>query len=175
MQTLTTRADLWKLLPEFATVAEIGCAEGYFSADICRWGVKKLYMVDLWDHIPHQTGDGNAPIEWHRKNYVEAMDRVKGFPVQVLRGISWRMSEHVPDNSLDMVYIDCCHEYECVKKDLKAWYPKVKSGGVVAGHDINNAAYGVERAMTEFCNDLGVTFTIIPEHGPDASFYFYKP
>lgn len=172
--TLKSRADLHTILPKNFIAAELGCAEGYFSADLCRMGAAKLYMVDLWDHIPNQTGDGNEPRDWHRKNYVDAMQRVKGFQVEVLRGISWVMAERVPNESLDMVYIDCCHEYECVKKDLEAWYPKIKKRGIVAGHDINNPAYGVARAVTRFCNELGVTWTEIPEHGHDASFYFVK-
>lgn len=40
------------------------------------------------------------------------------------------------DNSLDFVFIDGCHTYDCVKKDIDAYYPKVKPGGVLAGHDI---------------------------------------
>lgn len=172
---MKSRADLWQILPQFPVIAELGCAEGYFSRDMCEWGAKKLYMVDLWDHIPHQSGDGAESVEWHRKNYIEAMERVRGFPVEVLRGYTWRMAEYVPDNSLDLLYVDACHMYECVKRDLQAWYPKVKKGGVIAGHDVNNTDYGVSQAVTEFCGQLGVEFFIIPENGIDASFYFYKP
>lgn len=39
------------------------------------------------------------------------------------------------DCSLDMVFIDACHYYEEVRKDLENWYPKVKLGGIFAGHD----------------------------------------
>jgi hypothetical protein len=85
------------------------------------------------------------------------------------------MAVNVPDESLDCLYIDCCHEYGCVKNDLAAWYPKVKKGGIVAGHDVKNPMYGVERAVYKFTNQIGVTYQIIPENGPDASFYFYKP
>ena len=174
---MKSRSQLHTLLkdPKTAIVAEIGCAEGYFSADICRWGIKKLYMVDNWHKIEGQKGDGNFENDWHNKNYNDAMERVAGFNVEVLRGISWNMADKIPDNSLDLVYIDCCHMYECVVEDLKAYYPKVKSGGIVAGHDINNTAYGVERAVHEFCNSIGQAVNIIPEHGIDASFYFFKP
>ena len=33
------------------------------------------------------------------------------------------------------MYIDARHDYESVKEDLEHWLPKVKLGGIVAGHD----------------------------------------
>ena len=51
------------------------------------------------------------------------------------------------NESLDFVFIDACHEYSCVKEDIIAWYPKIKKGGVLAGHDIN--AEEVRKAVIE--------------------------
>lgn len=168
---MKSRVELYTLLPKNFVAAELGCAEGYFSADLCRMGAGKLFMIDNWGHIERQTGDGNNPKEWHDKNYQDAMARVKGYNVEVLRGISWEQAAKVADNSLDLLYIDCCHEYGCVKNDLAAWSPKVKKGGIIAGHDVANTAYGVRRAVDEF---TGGRWTLIPENGIDASFYFVK-
>jgi len=41
------------------------------------------------------------------------------------------------DNSLDFVFIDACHLYECITLDINSWLPKVKKGGILAGHDYN--------------------------------------
>lgn len=170
---MKSRAELYTLLPDVknSIVALLGVAEGYDAADMCKWGIKKLYAVDNWGHIEQQTGDGHNPQTWHDKNYQDAMERVKGYNVEVLRGISWEQAAKVPDNSLDLLYIDCCHEYGCVKNDLAAWFPKLKKGAICAGHDVNNQAYGVRRAVDEF---TGGNWTLIPENGHDASFYFYK-
>lgn len=40
-----------------------------------------------------------------------------------------------PDNYFDFVYIDGDHSYKGAKSDLRNYYPKVKRGGVIAGHD----------------------------------------
>ena len=39
------------------------------------------------------------------------------------------------DASVDFVYIDANHAYKYVKEDIVAWLPKIKKGGVIAGHD----------------------------------------
>jgi len=84
------------------------------------------------------------------------------------------MCEQVPDNSLSMVYIDADHLYEGCLADLQRWYPKVISGGIIAGHDYLNAEYGVNRAVTEFTTGRFTVITI-PENEPNnASFYFIK-
>lgn len=53
----------------------------------------------------------------------------------------------VPDQSLDFIYIDGDHSYEAVKKDIVAWIPKVKIGGVISGHDFSWRT--VQRALWE--------------------------
>lgn len=163
------RKDLHLLLPNKPVVAEIGCAEGLFSLDILKWGTSLLYMVDMWECHPEFPGDAGSPQEWHSKNFDEAMNRVEGYNVKVLRGSSVSMAHYVTDGSLDLVYIDACHSYECVLNDLKAWTPKVKKGGIVAGHDFLNPDYGVYQAVQEFRKDF---HTILEDKPVDAGFWF---
>lgn len=167
------RIDLCKIIDLSLPVAELGCAEGLFSADMCRWGIPMLYMVDNWATIPGQRGDGGFDQAWHDENYRQAMDRVKDYKVTVLRGLTHEMAAKVPDESLGMVYLDADHSYEGVMRDLKAWYPKVVKGGVIAGHDYLMKHYGVFEAVKDF----GITpvYTIYENQIEDAGFYFYKP
>jgi predicted O-methyltransferase YrrM len=51
------------------------------------------------------------------------------------------------DGSLDFVFIDAEHKYEFVMMDIISWLPKVKQGGVIAGHDYGWE--GVTRAINE--------------------------
>ena len=55
------------------------------------------------------------------------------------------------DNSLFFVFIDGSHLYEAVKEDILAWLPKVKSGGFIGGHDIDQLEEfnGVRKAVNE--------------------------
>lgn len=53
------------------------------------------------------------------------------------------------DKSIDFVFIDACHEYESVRDDIESWLPKVKNGGIIAGHDYVDRWPGVIRAVAE--------------------------
>merc|ERR1712061_735008 len=39
------------------------------------------------------------------------------------------------DGSLDFVYLDARHDRQGVLEDLSAYWPKLRAGGVIAGHD----------------------------------------
>jgi hypothetical protein len=62
----------------------------------------------------------------------------------------------IPDGTLDFVYLDARHDYASVVEDIGLWYPKVKPGGVLSGHDymeqekIGDTLFGVKRAVDEF-------------------------
>ena len=65
-------------------------------------------------------------------------------------------SKKVPDNSIDVVYIDGDHEYPCVLNDLYLWYPKLRSGGFLCGHDYQCGHKGVDKALEEFVDYYGL-------------------
>jgi hypothetical protein len=52
------------------------------------------------------------------------------------------------------VYIDGLHDYGSVKQDIAAWWPKVKVGGFIGGHDyhdvVMNSDFKVKMAVQEF-------------------------
>lgn len=57
--------------------------------------------------------------------------------INVVESISWDAANLYKDNSIDFCFVDADHKYESVKKDILSWLPKVKRGGVLAGHDYN--------------------------------------
>lgn len=55
------------------------------------------------------------------------------------------------DGTIDFIYIDGNHQYDFVKKDLEDYVPKIKVGGIIAGHDYGGPTTpGVTRAVDEY-------------------------
>ena len=58
-------------------------------------------------------------------------------------------------SSFHFVYLDGDHKYESVKEDIETWWPLIRNGGIMAGHDYQGmkdriGVYGVKRAVHEF-------------------------
>lgn len=175
MKQIKHRTELVQILPVNPACAEIGVAEGYFSAEMLSWG-GSVIMVDMWETNKLYPGDAGSDQNWHNKNYQDAKNRVAkyGDKATILRGPSIAMAQHVADGSLDLLYLDACHSYQCVLADLQEWFPKVKSGGIIAGHDYLNGAYGVFQAVQEFTRGRFTVITIPENKDEDAGFYFVK-
>ena len=81
---------------------------------------------------------------------------------------SLQAADLIDDASLDFVYIDGRHDYESVLADLESWWPKLRPGGIFAGHDylngrLPNGEFGVRRAVDEFFADRR-----LPVHSTDG-------
>jgi hypothetical protein len=55
--------------------------------------------------------------------------------VRVIEGDSAGSAEYFDDGSVDFCFIDAAHDYESVVRDIAAWLPKMRPGGIMAGHD----------------------------------------
>jgi hypothetical protein len=70
--------------------------------------------------------------------------------VRPLMMTSLSASNLFDDHSIDFVFIDAEHTYDFVKQDLTVWFNKVKSGGIIAGHDYGNQ---VKQAVDTFFSE----------------------
>lgn len=174
------RRQLGELCEHFGMLgeaAEVGVAEGNFSKDLLNMGFTKLYMIDNWATIEGVKGDANFGQEWHDANFEKAKQQVLlfGDKAVILKGLTKEMASQIPDNSLSLVYLDAGHDYTSVWHDLKAYLPKLKVGGIMAGHDYLNTAYGVHDAVNDFLKGTGIEINLIPEDkNEDAGFWFIK-
>ena len=180
MTEIRYRRDLYQLIKDHPCrkAAEIGVAEGYFSAEMLAWPInlETVYMVDRWYCYLQQKGDASQPQAWHDRNLAAALERVSPFGTRavLLRGDSVVMAQKVEDRSLSLVYIDADHSYEGVWRDIHAWRQKVAPNGVMAFHDYEAPQYGVKRAVQEYCRLWDVTLHLLPEDAVnDAGAYFY--
>lgn len=130
----------------------LGKSASYLAAGILESEKDiKLYCVDTWK---------GADNEASQKEYIDSLGGADKFydkflsnisPVSVcvypLRMESLNAAKTFNNDICSFVFIDANHCYESVKSDIRAWLPKVKIGGIIAGHDYG---YGdVERAVNE--------------------------
>ena len=134
--------------------AEIGVKEGRFLYSLLsRYQDLTMYAVDPWEEQP----EGNETYsEWNfPKIYNEYKQKTKGFKDRVIEIRDYSETAHkiVMDGSLDFVFIDAQHDFASVKQDISLWAPKVKCGGLLAGHDYNHVKFpGVVKAVHGVCN-----------------------
>jgi predicted O-methyltransferase YrrM len=83
--------------------------------------------VDIWDPNPLYE-------DLSYEAFLANLDPMTGY-FNALRMTSEEACARYQDQSLDFVFIDALHDYDSVKKDIALWYPKVKVGGYIAGHD----------------------------------------
>jgi len=123
-------------ITENSTGAEVGTFEGYNALGICRYcSPKKLYLID-----PYKVYDSMSDTcIWKQPDWDNIFERaklkLKDYPCEFIRKTSVEGAKDVPDN-LDWVYIDGDHKTKSVLEDIQTWYPKVKKGGLLGGHDI---------------------------------------
>lgn len=68
--------------------------------------------------------------------FVHNLEPVKNI-LTIHAGLSHEVANHFADKSVDFLFIDADHSYECVKRDIEAWLPKMRSGSVISGHDFD--------------------------------------
>jgi predicted O-methyltransferase YrrM len=153
--------------------AEVGVFTGYYSELLCK-AMPNLHLTccDIW-------GSGK-----YKRAEDQCLARLAPYNTTIIKDYSVEAAKQVADGSLDFVYIDGAHDYDNVKADLKAWLPKVRVGGIVAGddfYDFPSGKGGVMQAATELTShyhyDLKLTNWDIENPNPDdrqPSFYFIK-
>ncbi len=136
---------------------EVGCAWGE-SAEIACQFLGHLFCVD-----PFSPG--------FKSNEPHFKERMAGVPNHThVKKPSHEACLDFADETFDIAYVDGMHEYPEAKRDLLCWFPKVKMGGWIGGHDYDYVVAGHASVIRAVDEVLGV-----PElRFVDASFLFRK-
>jgi hypothetical protein len=137
---------------------EIGAWKGksvsYAAVEIINSGkIITIDSVDTWEGSPGEPvlmNDDSVKNNTLYDEFIENIEPVKHV-VNPIKMPSVEAAKQYADNSLFFVFIDGSHLYEAVKEDILAWLPKVKSGGFIGGHDIDQTEEfnGVRAAVDE--------------------------
>lgn len=147
--------------------AEIGVEQGHYSQKILAEDPASLLLVDPWKHqdesvYPNDTSNVDDALAESR--YQEVQKAFGTDPrVTLCRSYSVQASKLQEDASMDFVYIDAIHTKESVLEDMNAWWPKVRAGGWLCGHDYQFG--GVVDAVKEFCEKEKVKLAFVTRAG----------
>lgn len=163
-----TRMDMIQLLNirSGGNIAEIGVAHGDFTSfllDSLQPAV--FHAVDLFEmhKYPEHWGikqevllNGKTHLEYYKSRFASHSSRVKTHV-----GLSHKAIGAIPDNSLDLAYIDAGHDYENVVLDIKSITPKMRDNAFVIYNDyiaydpFLKTEYGVVQAVNELMSRGG--------------------
>jgi predicted O-methyltransferase YrrM len=138
--------DLPQLFKElgFKSGAEIGVLEGKFSEILCReLPDATIYSIDKWEFYPLYK---NFRRSWmYEPIYKKAKETLAPYKNNVIiREWSMDALKQFEDNSLDFVFIDANHEFQHITNDIAEWRNKVRSGGIISGHDFGKSPHPKE-------------------------------
>jgi len=173
-QQLAYRADLCRFLLPDSVAVELGVAEGHFSEEILMSkNISHLYSIDMY------AGDRNHDIG----QYKQAFMRLSKFRGRTTL-LKMRFDEALDlfkDESIDLLYVDgYAHTGEEGGKTFFDWYPKVKRGAIIAGHDFGADFPLVMQAVHKFSAAVNISINVINDrsggsnHG-QPSWFAVKP
>ena len=147
LPTFRQKGDLPRILEaegRHSVGVEVGVLDGRFAEWMLRtWkSARRYYLVDPWvahdetyrDASKQSKSDADRFMDMARQRMAPFGDRAV-----LLRNFSADASQLFSDQSVDFVFIDARHSYDAVLEDLKAWWPKIRPGGILAGHDYVDA------------------------------------
>ena len=149
-----------KSSPEKSMIVELGCWKGKSSCYLLTeaYNSEKMLNISFIDTWAGSIEHLDPKCEFHEPGLLTNKDHVWdvfnnniariNYPKSLFRRDTFDAVNYFEDNSIAFLYIDTAHEYEHVIKEIDAWYPKVKLGGIIAGHDYFTP--GVNKAVNEF-------------------------
>jgi hypothetical protein len=131
---------------------------GWFANCILEGShLDNFVCVDTWHAAVPGMCEGTPPLD----HFMHCANRLwhLGSRFALLRLHSAVAAQMFADGFFDFIYIDAEHTYGMVSQDIRLWWPKVRPGGILAGHDYTTAGETSEvcRAVDRFVMQEGLT------------------
>ena len=125
---------------------EIGAYSGEGTIVLAKC-FKEVLAVDPWlnGYDINDVASSQCPMKFVLAKFHENTKELGN--VNYSQSKSLDALEFIKDGELDLVYVDGDHRYEAVLADLKGWLPKLRAGGIMAGHDWSFT--DVKKALSE--------------------------
>ena len=137
-----TRMDLPTLLNNQKGLhrgIELGVQSGKFSYwTLTQWtNCTEYHLVDLWGHQENYEDVANVDQVKQEKLYQDTLRDLREYKekLHVCRNYTSECVKRYDDEYFDYIYVDARHDFKGVWEDLVAYWPKLKVGGIMAGHD----------------------------------------
>jgi hypothetical protein len=159
-----SRLELWEKFinrVQAEDILEIGVWRGAFAAQMLKQcpSIRRYYMIDPWRRLDDWNKPLNTDDSQQEETFQTAMGATRFAESKrvVLRGVTLEVIDRIPDESLDLVYIDGDHSLRGIAIDLISAYPKVKAGGYIVGDDF---APSIWQHRTQFEPSLVFPFSV---------------
>lgn len=162
-KVLPTRDDILPLLPKNRIFCEVGVALGDFSQKViecCK--TRRFIAIDIFTlhDYPEMWAGRVGKVLAGRRHADFFADKfeplVRDGSMDILEGNSTDVLATLPDDSVDVFYVDAHHSYEAVRAELEIIETKTKSDGMIILNDyimhdyMTNTPYGVVAAVNDF-------------------------
>jgi predicted O-methyltransferase YrrM len=159
MQTLSiTRYDIPSIINArgYKRAVEVGLDHGYFSYYLLKHSaLRMLWSVDSfqgkWAALEPEVRSMLSEFGDRSRIFIGTSAAAAGFFSKAEAGF-------------DLVYIDANHRFQAIKQDLHLWWPLIRPGGMLAGHDyIAAGGCGVIEAVDEFAAERNLEVQLTRE------------
>ncbi len=189
LKKINDRRDIPNLLNTMCAevICEIGIKEGaHFNSLLTSGHITTAYGIDIWAETGVRSQNDDSYEQRRLDKIYQDMKNLesKDSRVKIIKDFSPQVSNKFADNFFDFVYIDADHTEDAVYKDLCAWWSKVRSGGVLAGHDYcectlncadgTQVVFGVIPAVNRFISERGLSLHVDNEQ-PWRDWFIIKP
>lgn len=134
---------------------EVGVYDGRLSAYLLREApYLTLIMLDRWAIVPDDHSYYSSGAEMAKRHSAQEWKEIAGEAYRktkfglgrglMLRAETPSAAGMFPDQSFEFAFIDADHSEEATFQDIKAWWPKIRAGGFIGGHDWDHPETHVE-------------------------------